>query len=126
MEYSSIILEMLERIKALEEKVKELEGSAVASSIVEGSQKPAIGKVSAKYRKLSEYLLSSGETQVILSYAEIEKILGFALPATAKEYKNSFWANTTTHSYARSWMTIGYRAHIDVENDEVTFYKELV
>ena len=126
MEYSSVILEMLERIKVLEEKVKELECGGVPMSVAEGSQKPSSGKVSVKYRKLAEYLQSSGEAQVVLSYAEIERILGFALPATAKEYKNSFWANTTTHSYASSWMAIGYRAHVDVENDEVTFYKELI
>ena len=126
MEYSSVILEMLERIKVLEEKVKELSERGVASSTEGVAERTAIGKVSPKYRRLAEYLQASGESQVTLHYAEIERILGFSLPSTARNFPHSYWANTTTHSYASSWMAVGYKTQINVGSDEVTFYKELI
>ena len=127
MEYSHVILEMLERIKVLENKVKALEEKSETTQIIEPLQnnKAQLEKVSAKYRKLTEFLLSSGEMRIRLTYPQIEEILGFSLPDTAKKYKHSYWANTETHSYASSWMVIGYRARIDVDNEAVTFEKNL-
>ena len=125
MEYSQVILEMLERIKVLENKVNALEGKV---DIVKASQPQVavrLDKVGIKYRSLAEYLLASGENRVILSYSQIEEILGFRLPDTAHKYKQSYWANTETHSYAMSWLAVGYKARVDTENDVVTFIKNL-
>ena len=127
MEYSQVILEMLERIKVLENKVTALEEKNETTQIIESMQnnKAQIKKVSTKYRKLTEFLLSSGEMRICLTYQQIEEILGFSLPDTAKKYKQSYWANTETHSYASSWMTVGYKARVDVDNEIVTFEKNL-
>ena len=125
MEYSQIILEMLERIKVLENKVQALEENQKEDNYVE--TKPTVNvKASAKYRGLTEYLLAQGGRSVTLTYDELEKILGFSLPGTARGFKQSFWANTETHSYASSWMAIGYRAQVNIEKDEVTFYKKVI
>ena len=126
MEYSQVILEMLERIKVLENKVKVLEEKLDASSISQPKANVQLDKISAKYRGLAEYLLSSSETRVTLSYSQIEKILGFALPDTARKFKQSYWANTETHSYASSWMAVGYKARVDLDSDTVTFIKNLI
>ena len=127
MEYSHVILELLERIKVLENKVKALEEKNETTQIIEPLQnnKIQLEKVSVKYRKLTEFLLSSGEMRIRLTYPQIEEILGFSLPDTAKKHKHSYWANTETHSYASSWMVIGYRARVDVDNEIVTFEKNL-
>ena len=125
MEYSQIILEMLERIKVLENKVQALEENKKADNHVE--TKPTLNvKPSAKYRGLTEYLLAQGGRSVTLTYDELEKVLGFNLPGTARSFKHSFWANTETHSYASSWMAIGYRTQVNIEKDEVTFYKKVI
>ena len=126
MEYSQVMLEMLERIKVLENKVKELEEKIVNIPAPQPQTNVQLDKVSAKYRGLAEYLLSSKETRVILSYTKIEEILGFALPDTARKFKQSYWANTETHSYASSWMAVGYKARVDTESDTVTFIKNLI
>lgn len=127
MEYSHVILEMLERIKVLENKVKALEEKNETTQIIEPLQnnKAQLQKVSVKYRKLTEFLLASNEMRIRLTYPQIEEILGFSLPDTAKKYKHSYWANTETHSYASSWMIIGYRARVDVDNEIVIFEKNL-
>ena len=126
MEYSQVMLEMLERIKVLENKVKELEEKIENTPAPQPQANMQLDKVSAKYRGLAEYLLSSNETRVTLSYTQIEDILGFALPDTARKFKQSYWANTETHSYASSWMAVGYKARVDTESDIVTFIKNLI
>lgn len=125
MEYSQVLLEMLERIKTLESKVQSLEERTCSAPAAPSQEKGKLDSVSLKYRKLAEYLLSSNQMRVTLSYPEIEEILGFTLPDTARNYKQSFWANTMTHSYASSWMGVGYKAQIDTSSDNVTFIKNL-
>ncbi len=125
MEYSQVLLEMLERIKVLEGKVQTLEDQLRSAPAVQPYDKRQLDNVSLKYRKLAEYLLSSNEMRVTLSYPQIEEILGFALPDTARNFKPSFWANTRTHSYASSWMGVGYKTQIDPYSDSVTFVKNL-
>lgn len=126
MEYSQIILEMLERIKVLENKVKDLEEKIDNNAASQSQTSLNLGKISPKYRALAEYLLSSKETRITLSYSQIEKILGFALPDTARNFKQAYWANTETHSYASSWMAVGYKTRVDIDSDNVTFIKNLV
>ena len=126
MEYSQVMLEMLERIKVLENKVKVLEEKIENTPAPQSQANVQLDKVSAKYRGLAEHLLSSNETRVTLSYSQIEDILGFALPDTARKFKKSYWANTETHSYASSWMAVGYKARVDTESDTVTFIKNLI
>lgn len=127
MEYSQVILEMLERIKRLEKKVEELEekNKNIQTTDIVKKENAQLEKVSAKYRKLTEFLLASGEMRICLTYPQIEEILGFSLPDTAKKYKHSYWANTETHSYASSWMVVGYKARVNVDNETVTFEKNL-
>lgn len=126
MEYSQVMLEMLERIKVLENKVKVLEEKIENTPTPKPQTAMQLDKVSAKYRGLAEYLLSSNETRVTLSYSQIEEILGFALPDTARKFKQSYWANTETHSYASSWMAVGYKTRVDSDSDTVTFIKNLI
>lgn len=126
MEYSQVILEMLERIKILENKVKALEEAKANNVSVKSFSTVNLDKVSAKYRPLAEYLVKSESTRVELSYAEIEAILGFRLPDTARNFKQSFWANTKTHSYASSWLEIGYKTRVDLNGDKVTFVKNTI
>ena len=126
MEYSQVLLEMLERIKVLEDKVQILENQLSSTSTAQPQGSGQLNSVSRKYRKLAEYLLFSNEMRVTLSYPQIEEILGFPLPNTARNYKPSFWANTNTQSYASSWMGVGYKAQIDACSDNVTFIKDLL
>lgn len=126
MEYSQVILEMLERIKILENKVKALEETRINVSNLNAQNAVDLDKISAKYRPLAEYLIKSNSTRVSLTYKEIENILGFRLPDTARNFKQSFWANTKTHSYASSWLEIGYKTRVDVNTDKVTFVKNTI
>lgn len=77
-----------------------------------------------KYDPLREYLEASDKPVVRLSFAEIERILGDALPASA--YKHSaWWSNEAPggmHSHAKSWLDAGYRTqHLDRNGQTVEF-----
>lgn len=130
MEINNIILELLSRIQMLENKVSALElqvGQIQAQAPTTMFNRPAFptAEISRKYKPLAEYLYEKWEKKIQVSYEKIEEILGFSLPETAYNFPQSYWANTQTHSYASSWLAIGYKAKVDVENKIVTFEKDL-
>ena len=56
---------------------------------------------------LSEYLKNSKEKTVVLSFEEIEKIIGERLPEKAKNNPNWWW-NVNNGVRAKAWMMAGY------------------
>ena len=122
------IVKILNRIEALECKVSELEAYIKAQDNAKSPvlERPAfpVGEVSEKYKALTEYLYESWERKIELNYAQIEDILGFALPPTAYKLPFSYWANTKTHSYASSWLAIGYKAKV-IDAQKIVFEREL-
>ena len=116
MNIDRIILEMLSRISVLEEKVAILEDAEIFEKSADAKEFPNISK---KYRSLSDFLHGSGEVRIALSFDRIEEILDFDLPPSARTHR-AFWANTTSHSIALSWLGVGY------EVVEVEMIKEIV
>ena len=57
-----------------------------------------------------------------MSFAEIEKELGFKLPRSAYVYE-AWWSNNETgHSHARAWLEPGWRTEdVDIAGKKVTF-----
>ena len=81
--------------------------------------------IRSKYAPLTEYLNQLTEPLIDLSFHEIEKILGFDLPASAFQYQ-AWWANERegTHSHARSWLNASFKtANVDLNTKTVTFYQ---
>jgi hypothetical protein len=62
---------------------------------------------------------------VRLSFAEIERILGFSLPPSAYEAQ-PWWSNTRAgHSQAVAWLDAGWKtAALDLAARQVSFVKE--
>ena len=120
MDYDKIILDLLNRIVTLEEKVTKLE------SLNEGIQfnKDELPSGSKKYRFLTDYLHESNLSRIKLSYAEIENILKFKLPDSAATHR-AFWANTTSHSIALSWLSVNYSVvEANLEDRYIIFEKK--
>ena len=56
-----------------------------------------------------------------LTFSQIENAIGFSLPESARQYRE-FWANTTTHSIALSWLSVGYKTvDVNLANETVVF-----
>lgn len=120
MEYDKIIIDLLNRIVTLEERVSKLEnvGSVIQTNDTE------LPSGSKKYRFLSDYLHESNQVRIKLSYSEIEDILKFKLPDSALTHR-TFWANTTSHSIALSWLSVNYEVvEANLEERYVVFEKK--
>lgn len=64
--------------------------------------------MSRKYAKLTAYLGEQASDQVMLSFAEIEKILGFVLPDSARNH-GPWWTNSrSTGRHNEAWLNIGW------------------
>lgn len=122
MDYDKIIIDLLNRIVTLEERVAKLEnGNANANAVPENTELPAGSK---KYRFLSDYLYENDQPRIKLTYAEIEEILNFKLPVSATTHR-AFWANTTSHSIALSWLSVNYSVvEVNLEERYIVFEKK--
>jgi len=86
-------------------------------------QREAGARPRSKYDPLYDHLTNSPETVIALSFSEIERILGFALPASARRYQ-AWWANERegTHSHARSWLDASYESQaVDLNAQSLRF-----
>lgn len=78
----------------------------------------------SKYEPLPQFLLSSGVATRTMSFDQIERILGFKLPKSARKHE-AWWSNNATgHSHARVWLEAGWRTeHVDLAEHKVTFQR---
>lgn len=76
----------------------------------------------SKYAPLQRYLAETGANRLRLSFAEIERILGFALPRSARTYA-PWWANVAgSHVQASAWLGAGWQTcQVDVPGEAVGF-----
>ena len=83
-----------------------------------------MASTSKKYRALTERLNSTAQPQLVLSFQDIERLLGSSLPASAREHR-AWWANSDSHSQARAWMAVGWQMDsVDMAGETVIFRKE--
>jgi DNA-binding transcriptional regulator YiaG len=81
-------------------------------------------KEGSKYQPLLEFLRGSNQSEVILTFAEIEALMNDPLPDSAKS-KRAWWSNRTKGALqASAWMEAGYRVEdVDLDGQRVTFRK---
>ena len=76
-----------------------------------------------KYYKLRQYLSDTKETVLIMSFSEIEEILGFRLNASAYKYP-AIWSNSDSHPLAVAWLNAGYRSEqLSLSRQTIVFRK---
>lgn len=70
--------------------------------------RPAVMR--GKYSPLTEYLVTAGKDRIILSFQELQAVLGFELPKSARKYR-PWWANQKAphmSSQSKSWQGAGF------------------
>lgn len=116
-----IIVDLLERVKILEQKVDEL-NNIIAFQQPDSNIKTK--QTSKKYRYLADFLFNSNLSVIRLSFSDIESIIKCRLPMSAYLHR-AFWANTTTHSIALSWLNVGYETtDVKLNNQLIVFEKK--
>ena len=78
----------------------------------------------SKYTALGRYLHETGRDTVTISFAEIERILGTALPASARTHR-AWWSNNAENNVAtREWLGAGYQTQqVDIKRGRLVFRK---
>lgn len=61
-----------------------------------------------KYAPITEFLITEHSEKVRLAFDEVEAILGFDLPKSARDYQ-AWWANDRHHSQAKAWLEAGWQ-----------------
>ena len=77
-----------------------------------------------KYRLLSEYLRDRFADRLVLTFAQIEDLLGFALPGIARrqiEWWGDSDAAATQSPQSDSWTLAGRTASVNLRAESVTF-----
>jgi hypothetical protein len=77
-----------------------------------------------KYAPLTRHLTALGQPRVAMTFAEIEAVLGFALPPSARRHR-AFWSNNTTNRVLpEAWRAAGYQSRaVDLEAGKLLFEK---
>lgn len=77
-----------------------------------------------KYAPLYRHLAEMSTTEWPASFAELEGILGFDLPASARLYR-PWWSNQrhgTGHSHALAWYVAGWKTRsVDLDAETLVF-----
>ena len=76
------------------------------------------------YAPLHNWLVGQPQdvNNIPVTFEQIERLLGFQLPATARR-KAQWWENNTTrHVQARSWLDAGFMTQdVNIPNETLTF-----
>ena len=78
----------------------------------------------AKYQPLVDYLSAHRGDVCSLSFLDIERIIGCALPASARKHP-SWWGNDRTHTQARAWMQAGFGAEPSARRIEPVVFRRI-
>jgi hypothetical protein len=75
-----------------------------------------------KYEPLSDFLRKQRTDQIALTFEEIERIVGFKLPRSAKEYR-AWWSNNPSNSVmTKAWLDAGFESEaVDMESRKLVF-----
>lgn len=78
----------------------------------------------SKYESLAKHLASANTPEVVMTFAQLEKILGAPLPASARTHR-PWWANSAHgHVQSKGWLAAGYHSEqVDLESEKLTFKK---
>ena len=76
----------------------------------------------SKYEPLKRHLMARKDSRIPMTFAEIERILGFSLPRSARTHR-AWWSNNPTNNVmTHAWLEAGYRtAQVDLASERLVF-----
>jgi hypothetical protein len=78
-----------------------------------------------KYEPLTEFLHKQPGREVRMSFAQIERVVGFKLPPVAQRHR-AWWSNSPTNNVmTRAWLDAGFRSEqVDMTARKLVFRRE--
>lgn len=81
------------------------------------------GPYEGKYQPLTRHLEESPNPKVTMTFGEVEKILGFALPHSAR-FHPAWWANQD-RGQSLAWIKAGFRTSaVSIDGERLTFLRD--
>lgn len=79
----------------------------------------------SRFEPLTQFLQNQPGNEVRLSFAQIEQIVGFRLPAAAQQ-ERAWWSNAPSEDAGiKAWRAAGFRSEaVDLAAGELTFRRE--
>jgi hypothetical protein len=78
-----------------------------------------------KYEPLADYLRGQRLSEIPMTFAEVERVLGASLPPSAYKHR-PWWANEASgsHVHAKVWLDAGFRAErVALDDKKVVFVR---
>ena len=97
------------------------------ATVPSGNRPTMRGTIRSKYAPLHVHLSARADSRWHASFGEIEAVLGFNLPASARRYP-AWWANENSggsHSHSRAWREAGWKTmEVDIAAEKLVFQRE--
>jgi hypothetical protein len=79
----------------------------------------------SKYDPLKRHLIAATSAELPLSFRNVERILGFPLPPSARKHRE-WWSNHVgTHVGARAWREAGWKTErVDLAGERLVFVRD--
>ena len=79
----------------------------------------------SKYAPLGQFLAGQSGREAPMTFGEVERVLGFSLPNSARNWP-AWWSNNPgTHVGVKAWRDAGWKAsRVDLSAEQVTFVKQ--
>ena len=76
----------------------------------------------SKYDPLTRHLASRNQARIQIGFDELERLLGFSLPPSARKHR-AWWSNNPSNSVmTKAWLAAGYQSEqVDLEAERLTF-----
>ncbi|MXY66588.1 MAG: hypothetical protein F4206_05410 [Gammaproteobacteria bacterium] len=81
--------------------------------------------IQSKYSPLETHLKSAGFKEILMTFEEIEAVIGTSLPPSARKHR-PWWSNNPSNSVmTHSWLAAGYKtSRVDISNECLVFVKD--
>ena len=78
----------------------------------------------AKYESLTRHLLSRQQGKIAMTFPELERLLGFPLPPSARKHR-AWWSNNPSNSVmTKAWLAAGYQSReVDLAAERLEFVR---
>ncbi|MFC0243335.1 DUF7662 domain-containing protein [Rhodopseudomonas telluris] len=78
-----------------------------------------------KYEPLTEFLKQQTGSEVRMSFAQIERVIGSKLPPVAQRHR-AWWSNSPTNNVmTKAWLDAGFRSEqVDIDSGELVFRRD--
>lgn len=76
----------------------------------------------SKYEQLTRHLASTHRHKIPMRFQDIEDVLGFGLPPSARRHR-AWWSNNPSNSVmTKAWLAAGYLSEqVDLEGEKLVF-----